>query len=96
VVSAFDRWGQSSSIEVGSIKPQWKRGANDRYSLLECRVDASGSLANLIRFLYEVEKSPIALRIESLELTSRDDYGQRLTLGLLVSGLRFAPLEGKP
>jgi hypothetical protein len=43
-----------------------------------------------------VEKSPLALRVDAVELTSRDDQGQRLTLGLLVSGLRLVPLEGRP
>lgn len=95
LISAFDRWGRSSNIELGSIKPQWKRGTGDRYSLLECRVDATGSLATLTRFLHEVEKSPLALKIESVELTTRDANGQKLTLALLVSGLRLAPLEKK-
>jgi hypothetical protein len=95
LISAFDRWGRATNIELGSIKPQWKRGPNDRYSLLECRIDATGSLATLTRFLYEVEQSPLALRIESVELTARDAQGQRLTLALLVSGLRLAPLERK-
>lgn len=95
LISSFDRWGRESRIEVSSIKPQWKRGTTDRYSVLECRIDASGSLATLTRFLYEVEHSPLALRIESLELTTRDPQGQRLTLALLVSGLRLAPLERK-
>jgi hypothetical protein len=95
LVTAFDRWGKASNAQLGSIKPQWKRGANSRYSLLECRVDATGSLATLTRFLYEVEKSPLALRVDSIELTSRDDFGQKLALGLLVSGLRLTPLEGK-
>ncbi len=96
LITAFDRWGRAAGIELGSIKPQWKRGATPRYSQLECRVDATGSLATLSRFLYEVEKSPLALRVDTVELTSRDDQGQRLTLGLLVSGLRLVPLEGRP
>lgn len=94
LITAFDRWGHACDIEIGSIKPQWKRGATDRYSLLECRVDASGSLARLSRFLYELEKSPLALRIDSVELTARDDNGQKLGLSLVVSGLRLVPLEG--
>jgi Tfp pilus assembly protein PilO len=96
LITAFDRWGRSSNIELGSIKPQWKRGATSRYSQLECRVDATGTLATLGRFLYEVEKSPLALRVDSIELTARDESGNKLTLGLLVSGLRLSPLEGKP
>lgn len=96
LITAFDRWGRATGIELGAIKPQWKRGAAPRYSQLECRVDATGSLATLSRFLYEVEKSPLALRIDAVELTARDDQGQRLSLGLLVSGLRLVPLEGRP
>ena len=95
VISAFDRWGRANNIELGSIRPQWKRGTSDAYSLLECRVDATGSLATLSRFLYELERSPLALHVDSVEMTSRDDYGQKLTLALVVSGLRLSPLERK-
>ena len=95
LISSFDRWGRSTNIELGSIKPQWKRGTTQRYSQLECRVDATGSLAALSRFLYEVEKSALALRVDSVEFTSRDERGDKLTLGLLVSGLRLTPLEGR-
>ena len=96
VISAIDRWGRANNVELGSIRPQWKRGATDRYSLLECRVDASGSLATLSRFLFELERSPLALHVDSVEVSSRDDGGQKLALGLIVSGLRLAPLERKP
>lgn len=96
VLKAFDRWSEEARISVSSLKPQWKRGTSDDFSLLECRVDASGSLQALARFIYEIEKSPMALKIESLELSSRDNDGQQVALGLLVSGLRLAPLERKP
>lgn len=95
VLTAFDRWGRSYSIELGSIRPQWKRGATDKYSVLECRVDATGNMQALSRFLYELERSALPLRVDSVEVMSRDDGGQRLTLSLVVSGLRFAPLERK-
>lgn len=94
LLTAFDGWGRANNIELGSIKPQWKKGT-DRYSTLECRIDATGSLGMLSRFLFEVEKSPLALRVDSVELTARDDGGNRLTLGLIVSGVRMAPLEGR-
>ena len=95
VISAFDRWGRANNIELSSIRPQWKRGGTDRYSLLECRVDATGTIPTLSRFMYELERSPLALRVDSIEMTSRDDSGQKLTLGLIVSGLRLSPLERK-
>jgi hypothetical protein len=96
LIASIDRWGRASSIEVGSIKPQWKRGASDRYSLLECRIEATGTQTTLSRFLYELEKSPLALRIDSVELSARDDRGQKLGLNVVVSGLRLVPLEVRP
>jgi len=95
LVAAFDRWGRASNVELSSIKPQWKRGAGDRYSLLECRVDATGSLPALSRFIYELEQSPLALRVDSVEFGARDDRGQKLALSLVITGLRLAPPEGR-
>ena len=94
VISAFDRWGRANNIELSSIRPQWKRGT-DKYSLLECRVEATGTIPTLSHFIYELERSPLALRVDSVELTSRDEYGNKLSLGLVVSGLRLTPLERK-
>lgn len=93
LVSALDKWGRANNVEVGSIRPQWKKGGTDRYSVLECRVDVTGSMPMLARFLYEAEKSPLPLRVDAVELTAHDDTGQRITLSLLVSGLRLTPLE---
>ncbi|PYI87747.1 MAG: hypothetical protein DME26_05145 [Verrucomicrobia bacterium] len=86
MLKAFDRWSQNSRISISSIKPQWKR-INDEYRTLECRADASGSMQELTRFLYEVERDPLALRVESVEITTRDNNGQQLSLGLQVSAL---------
>jgi hypothetical protein len=96
VISDFENWSRSTGVELGSVKPLWKHAASDDYSLVELRLDASGTLSALSRFIYEIETSPRALRLESNELLSRDDSGQRLTLSLIVTGLRLSPLEGKP
>jgi len=90
VLRAFDRWSQDSRISITSIKPQWKHNADD-YVTLECRVDAFGSLPTLTRFLYDVEKDPLALKVEAVEITSRDNDGQQLSLALQVSGLSLTP-----
>ena len=62
---------------------------------MECRLDVTGTLSNLNRFLYELEQSALALRADSVDLSSRDDTGDRITLSLVVTGLRLAPMEGK-
>jgi hypothetical protein len=90
VLRAFERWSDDSRISVSSIKPQWKRAGED-YVTLECRADAFGSIQTLARFLYNVEKDPLALKVETVEITSRDDNGQQLALSLQVSGLLLNP-----
>ena len=50
-------------------------------------------MSALTRFLYEVEKDPLALRVESVEITSRDNDGQQLSLALQVSGLLLNPQQ---
>ncbi len=88
VLQTFDRCSQDSGVSISAIRPQWKRG-NDDFFTLECRADAAGSLANLTRFLFLLERDPLALRIESLELTTRDPEGQQLSLGIQVSALQL-------
>ena len=95
VSAALDGWRRTNNIELTSSKPQWKPGASskDKYSLYECRLDLIGTLPTLTKFIWELERSPLALRVDSLELTSRDEGGSKIALGLIVSGLRLTPLE---
>jgi len=92
VLKAFDRWAQDSRVAINSIKPQWKRGADD-YMTLECGVEAFGSLPALTRFLYDVEQDSLALKVSAVQITTRDDNGAQLTLGLQVNGLLLTPLK---
>jgi Tfp pilus assembly protein PilO len=86
VVTAIDRWAQSSGVTISAITPQWKHDSDD-YMTYECRVDAAGDLGKLSRFLYSVERDPMALKLELVELGARDKEGQQLSLGLQLSGL---------
>jgi hypothetical protein len=60
---------------------------------LECRVDGFGNLSALTRFLYDVEKDPMALKVEAVEIAARDNDGQQLSLALQVSGLLLNPQQ---
>ncbi len=89
VLKSVDRWARESRISFTSIKPQWKENAED-FMTLECRADAFGSIQSLARFLYELERDPLALKVEELEITARDTEGQQLSLGVRFSGLLLA------
>jgi len=87
VLTKFQEWAQESGASLNGTVPQWKTGETPDYKSLVCRVDVSGTLWMLSRFIYNVEKGPMGLRLESVDLNSRDNTGQQLTLGLQVSGL---------
>jgi Tfp pilus assembly protein PilO len=95
VLQAFDRWAKKSGIGVTSVMPQWKNDA-DEYSTLECRVEAAGNINTITHFLYDIEKDPMALKLENVEISSRDADGQTLTLGLQISGLVLESAPVKP
>jgi len=90
VLKSFDNWAIQTGADITGIMPQWKSDAED-YVTLNCRVEAAGNLSTLSRFLYEVEKSPMALRLDTVELAARDTTGQQLTLNMEISGLVLVP-----
>src|ERR1017187_8659420 len=91
VLKSVDNWTQDSGISFTSIKPQWKQNADD-YVTLECRSDSFEDMSSLTRFLYDLERES-ALRVEDIEISSRDNDGQQLSLGVRFTGL---VLTGEP
>lgn len=91
VYHAIDRWTQSSGMSVNSITPQWKDSSDSSYKTVEFRVDATGNIERVTQFLYDLENDPMALKLQSIELTANDSTGQQLALGVQVSGLVLTP-----
>jgi hypothetical protein len=92
VVKSFFRWSEQSGISITSTRPQWRRNTDD-YMLLECRADTCGTIESRWGFVYEIEKDPLALKVESVEITTRDNNGQQLAMAVQVSGLLLTPEE---
>ena len=93
-LTAVDGWSRSSGAEVTSLMPQWKNESTN-YLTLTCRVETSGDLGALSKFIYDLEKGPLALRLDSLELTARDKEGQQMTLSTEINGLALEQLDKK-
>jgi len=87
--TAFDHWGSSGGGAEGSFRPQVTEG-DTNFSTVECRSDVSGSLDKVRDFLRAMSKDPLANKVDSFEVTSRDDNGRQLVLGLSLSGLVLA------
>ena len=74
------------------ITPQWKNDSTN-YMTLNCRVEASGDLGTLSRFVYDIEQNTMALKLDSVEFSTHDNTGQQLTLGLQLNGLALTTLK---
>jgi Tfp pilus assembly protein PilO len=85
MLHSLERWSRETGLKVTSINPQ--RHDGDDYSTLQCRLEGTGGINNLAQFLYAMEKDPMALRFENIEISSHDAEGQVLSIGLQVSGL---------
>jgi len=94
VLAALDNWSRGSGAEITSIMPQWKNDSTN-YMMLNCRVETSGTMSALSQFLYNVEKGPMALKLDSAELSAHDATGQQLTLALQINGLALLQPQAK-
>ncbi|MGA9776657.1 MAG: hypothetical protein ACLPRE_11765 [Limisphaerales bacterium] len=86
VLKAFDNWSQDSGAGITGITPQWNDDATN-YVTVDLRVEAAGDLDSLARFLYDIEQGPMALELQSVDVSARDETGRQFTLGLQINGL---------
>jgi hypothetical protein len=93
MLKAFERWARDGAVAVSSTRTQW-REAGDDYKTLECRADVNGSLADITCFLYAIEHDSLAVKVDSMELQSRDTDGSQIALVVQVSGLLLNPPKG--
>ena len=89
VLKALDTWSRESGTEIVDRIPQWK-GEGEDHQTLNCRVEATGNLGSLTQLLYRIEKGPMTLKLDSIQIGTRDTTGQQLTLGLQLNGLVLA------
>ena len=87
VINALDNWSRSSGVgDDLNIMPQWKNDSTN-YMTFNCHVQAHGTMGSLSQFIYQIEKGPMALKLDSVQMDAHDDAGQQLTLDLQISGL---------
>jgi hypothetical protein len=94
LLKAVDDWSRESGAQVTSLMPQWKTESTN-YLTLACRVETAGDIGSLSKFLYDLEKGPLALRLDAVELGARDKEGQQMTMSVELNGLALVTQEKK-
>jgi hypothetical protein len=95
LLKAVYRWGQDSGTSIDQVTPQWKseQDADNKnvITTMECHADATGNMRSILRFLWDLESDPVGLKVEDVVISSRDNDGQQLSLGIQMSGLVLGP-----
>jgi hypothetical protein len=94
VLKGVARWARESRLTFTGLNPQW-RSHEEGYDTLELRASATGDQGAVGRFLMELEQDPLAVRLESVELSSRDAQGRQLVLNARFSALRIGESGGE-
>jgi hypothetical protein len=79
VLRAIENWTSDSGILLTSIKPQWQNH-DDRYRTYDVRLVAEGTMQKAVEFIHAIESDELPLKIEQLELASREKTGKSVSV----------------
>lgn len=92
LLNAVNNWAGSSRLTVTSLRPRWIT-EEEGCKKLEIRVSSTGTMESIARFLYELEIDSQPLKVEDVELSTKDD--KSTTLNCDVRLTRLVLEEGK-
>lgn len=92
LLNAQRSWSQAAGLVLDAIKPERNEKLHDMQEVAFATT-GSGTMRAATAFLYRLETAPIPLRIRELQLTSRTEGGDDLTLAVRVSTLCDPPVK---
>jgi len=95
ILQAVGDWARDAGLKMSSVKPE---RMPDKRSLQEISFQAAGTgpMNAVARFLWRLETSKVPIRIKELQLGSRKEGTDDLTLQLRLSTLYQAPEPPAP
>ena len=88
ILRAIENWTGDSGILLTSIKPQWQNH-DDRYRTYDVRLVAEGTMREAVEFVHAIESDELPLKIEQLELASREKTGKLISVSVHFTGLQL-------
>ncbi len=93
LLNSLRKWSSDAGITLGSVKPERQAKLQDMQELTFQAV-GSGTMQSIATFLHRIETTPLPVRIRELQLSSRNEGTDDLTVQLRISTL-YQP-EEKP
>lgn len=87
LLNAIRRWSQASGLVLVSLRPD--RSTNEQgLQEISFQANAQGNLQTVSRFVYEVETAEMPVRIRELQLATRTENKDDLTMQMRISTLQ--------
>ena len=87
---ALGDWANDAGITLTSLKPQ-RVERREQFDIVTVRATANGSLRSIGQFLWRLQTADIPMRITDMQVSSRKEGTDDLSLQLGVSTLALAP-----
>ncbi len=91
VLHAVRNWSQESGLMLSSVKPERIAEEGDLQEIM-FQAAGTGSMRSVAQFLWQLETAPLPLRVKELQLGSRKEVADDLSLQLRISAL-YLPAE---
>ena len=96
VLNAIRIWAQNYGLTLSSIKPEREKGdGKGEMQEIIFNMACSGNMTSVGQFLWQIENSPLPLRITEFQLGSREEDGKEMSLQIKLSALYMAEAAEK-
>ena len=89
VLGELEEIGKASRVYLSELKPQGVKNDNS-HRRVSVEIKFKATMKNLLKFIYEIERSPLLLRVNSLQLIPKADAQYPLEGSIKVSGLKVS------
>lgn len=94
LLNRIQDWAQNSNLALTSLKPERNEKEKD-FDKVTIRTSANGSMSQIGRFLFALKDSRVPVRVSDLQITSRRDGTDDLTVQLGISTIYLQPEPAK-
>jgi hypothetical protein len=95
VQTLLQQWVAESKMNLNSLSEQ-RRTADDKFVQIGVQCTATGSMAALTRLLWRIERAPVLLRINGIEIKPKKEGVDLLQVTMTISTLSIDPDKDKP
>ena len=88
-------WAKSAEVELAALKPE--RSTQEKsFQVIRFHVTGTGPMASIARLLWSVETAKVPVRVNDIQVASRREGTDDLSVQLSVSTLCLVPDADKP